>query len=741
MYKILFVLFVGVYLYAAVDIHQYDVFVKKASQKYDVDEDLIRTVIYIESTFNKDAKSPKGALGLMQMVPKTGVDMGVTPEELMDPEKSIMSGTKYLAWLKSKSWIKDNKALLLASYNGGLANTMNGKVPAFPETEKYVIKGKKLYEKWSGKDFGDIPFSRNQDNENNNSNSDSGSTSTRKVYYPSSAALNYKNKLQANSGNYCSVINGAPPKTLIVLAAGNYGGCQIRNKSYLTIKGASKDSVVFTSSGWSWELSSSSYINFIDYTAKNSNLGKLPDNYKFKPTHHIYFGNITLHDIKSPESSAFFTDGKAHDITLDRISMLGKSQSAGYGWYGQGYHHVISNSLFTHFGSSIFLFRGYYPLNAGERIGWVSTHTYRKPNIYNGGDWKKLEKDDWTHLVVNNTFAFTKSNGGGKGRGNGADREAFLSFYSGGPQAGDKEQAQFPPQNIVIENNVFYGAHKRSNLEGSITIQSLNFPSNPGSGKLHGGRPVIRGTVIRNNVSDQKLLRIIGGNKSLLTLENNKESVGKAGVGLVDPEGGNFSPKDDAVLVINQSAINGNYQPFDIESRKRDEHPDIGAYEGKSNNSVPPPTKLPPTNVPSISEPIEEPAEVYDGTGLTLKPAAALANKNDTCVRDCNSQYERGQEYIREMTEIRLTRIAEEIEKLKEPLDLFATQAEEDFQDHKALAHDLMKQKYVQFKLQEHLVRKENNLNEMQISIIKQKDNVLENLTINNMLKKIKNKK
>jgi len=135
----------------------------------------------------------------------------------------------------------------------------------------------------------------------------------------------------------------------------------------------------------------------------------------------------------------------------------------------------------------------------------------------------------------------------------------------------------------------------------------------------------MRGTIIRNNVCDVELIRPDSNpNLSLVRFENNVEKIGKSAVGLVDPEGGNYSPKDDAKYIINQSALNGNYQPEDIEDRKRDQYPDIGAYEGKSNNSIPPPTNLPPTNLPSIGNDIEEPAVTYDGTSYVAGTEATL---------------------------------------------------------------------------------------------------------------------
>ncbi|HOV15822.1 MAG TPA: lytic transglycosylase domain-containing protein, partial [Spirochaetota bacterium] len=67
--------------------------VKKSSEKYGVSEDLINAVIRVESNFDKDAVSRVGAMGLMQLMPKTALELGV--EKPFDIEQNIDGGTKY----------------------------------------------------------------------------------------------------------------------------------------------------------------------------------------------------------------------------------------------------------------------------------------------------------------------------------------------------------------------------------------------------------------------------------------------------------------------------------------------------------------------------------------------------------------------------------------------------------------------------------------------------------------------
>lgn len=124
----------------------------------EVDPILVVSVMRTESKFASDAKSPKGAAGLMQMMPETASwvasqldDTDFSVEQLNDPEVSIRLGTWYLASLKKE--FKDNEVLVLAAYNGGRGNvkqwmrqyewptsfTAIDQIP-FKETREYVGK-------------------------------------------------------------------------------------------------------------------------------------------------------------------------------------------------------------------------------------------------------------------------------------------------------------------------------------------------------------------------------------------------------------------------------------------------------------------------------------------------------------------------------------------------------------------------------------------------------------------------
>ncbi len=120
----------------------YSALFEAAGKQYNVDPRLLRAVMTPESSGDPNAVSPKGATGLMQLMPATAKEMGVT--DPTNPQQSIFGGAKYLSQQLDK--YKD-PALALAAYNAGPGNVDKyGGIPPFPETQAYVKKVAAAYQ-------------------------------------------------------------------------------------------------------------------------------------------------------------------------------------------------------------------------------------------------------------------------------------------------------------------------------------------------------------------------------------------------------------------------------------------------------------------------------------------------------------------------------------------------------------------------------------------------------------------
>lgn len=118
---------------------------RAASKANDIDFELLKALIATESGFDAKALSPKGAVGLMQVMPETAQRYGVTGK-LFDPAVNIKAGTKYLRYLLDL--FPGRLDLALAAYNAGEGAVMRAgrQVPNYKETQNYVKTVMQLYE-------------------------------------------------------------------------------------------------------------------------------------------------------------------------------------------------------------------------------------------------------------------------------------------------------------------------------------------------------------------------------------------------------------------------------------------------------------------------------------------------------------------------------------------------------------------------------------------------------------------
>jgi soluble lytic murein transglycosylase-like protein len=116
----------------------YEPLIRQHATEHRVRPDLVRAVIQVESAFNPRAVSPKGAMGLMQLMPATAKQFGVI--DPFNPAENIRAGVSYLRQLLDR--YDHDEQLALAAYNAGpgAVDKYGSKVPPYKETQNYVLK-------------------------------------------------------------------------------------------------------------------------------------------------------------------------------------------------------------------------------------------------------------------------------------------------------------------------------------------------------------------------------------------------------------------------------------------------------------------------------------------------------------------------------------------------------------------------------------------------------------------------
>jgi soluble lytic murein transglycosylase-like protein len=129
--------------YTSANKKKFDELIEQAAYRHNVDAKLVHAVIQTESAYNSTAQSPKGAVGLMQLMPDTARRFGVTDRN--DPDQNVDGGTRYLKHLIKM--FNPNIDLAVAAYNAGENAVIrhNNSIPPYPETQNYVKQVLALY--------------------------------------------------------------------------------------------------------------------------------------------------------------------------------------------------------------------------------------------------------------------------------------------------------------------------------------------------------------------------------------------------------------------------------------------------------------------------------------------------------------------------------------------------------------------------------------------------------------------
>ena len=125
---------------------KYDSTIRSVAKIYKLPHALLHAVITAESSYNPNAISRAGAVGLMQLMPETAKQYGVSNRR--DPKQSIYGGTRYLRYLLKL--FNNDVILALAAYNAGegAVKKFGNKIPPYKETRNYVNKVIKYYKKY-----------------------------------------------------------------------------------------------------------------------------------------------------------------------------------------------------------------------------------------------------------------------------------------------------------------------------------------------------------------------------------------------------------------------------------------------------------------------------------------------------------------------------------------------------------------------------------------------------------------
>lgn len=127
---------------------QFASMIAKVAREHKLEPSLLHAIVTVESGFDPQAKSPAGAIGLMQLMPDTAARFGV--KDIWDPLENLQGGARYLRYLMKL--FKDDMDLVLAAYNAGEGAVMQAgnKIPNYAETRAYVPSVLTQYEHHKG---------------------------------------------------------------------------------------------------------------------------------------------------------------------------------------------------------------------------------------------------------------------------------------------------------------------------------------------------------------------------------------------------------------------------------------------------------------------------------------------------------------------------------------------------------------------------------------------------------------
>ena len=304
------------------------------------------------------------------------------------------------------------------------------------------------------------------------------------------------------------------------------------------------------------------HLNFIGFEVTGGDDGLRqfifnPGTQKDGVVHHIYIADVKMHELKL----GIYSGLNSHDWTVDRCSFYNSRMS--YLWYCMGFHQTVMNTLMYNNTYLSIAIRGHYPTN--EDYNWQGENIFIK-------DRKRsfLSKNDWTHLIINNTFGTVIDTS----RPNEGMLGLFYDIVPG--EENESEACYFPPQNVVIANNVFVDKGPQNKVPFVIYA----------SRGINTGEPwSVNGITFKNNVTSQSVM-IAGGNTTDINLitDTAKNITNAKHLAFADETQNDYHLTAGSTDLIDKGNRNLYRIADDIDRNKRDNIPDIGAYELTKNN-------------------------------------------------------------------------------------------------------------------------------------------------------------
>ena len=366
--------------------------------------------------------------------------------------------------------------------------------------------------------------------------------------------------------SFQDAVNKADSAYTIIALDGTYHiKVMIKDLKYVTIisknrwgakiipKGTRSDEAAFTF----WNRCNIHHVNFIGFEVSGGKEGLRQ--FIFSPAtsiesnvHHIYISEIKMHELKL----GIYSGLHSHDWTVDRCEFYNSRMS--YLWYCMGWHQTVMNTLMYNNPYLSIAIRGHYPLD--EDYLWQGKNKFVK-------DREKpfLKPDDWTHLIINNTFGSVQDTSR-------PNRGMLGLFYDIVPGEEDESEACYlPPQNVVIANNVFVDNGPQHKVPFYIYASR---------GINTGAVNSVNGITFKNNVTSQPVMMLGGNTTDLSQITDTANNVVNAKhLSFVDEKANDYRLTARSTDLIDKSAKDLYLTNVDLTGSARDKQPDIGAYE------------------------------------------------------------------------------------------------------------------------------------------------------------------